>query len=569
MRYLKVIGLTLVLGLLNFVPMFAQTSGSYFTHVVSKGETLYGIASMYNVTQQDIIRLNPACASSVKAGDTIKIPQLTSSRGFYTIKKGDTLYGISRRYNVTVDKLTAANPGLTQQNFIVGTVIRIPVEASVQTPVSTPRQSLSSNCREIYKAKRKDTPEKVAAKFAISLQALMDANTEMKKVGYKMKKGDLLCIPYETRKPAKPAWTIPAPQPMSHLKVGVILPFKSDNKMEQERMVEYYRGILMAVDSLKTLGKNIEVFTFNSGKTPAEIQSVLAGQNLQTCNLIFGPLYADQLPVLADFSNRMNCTVVAPFSAFNDKVYSSKNLFLANPSKNYQYVNVYDGFVKMFKGQNILFYSTSGTTTEAGEFIGGLKQALRNAGMSFQVVSDKSTDQQLLKVMSLQKKNVIVPVSYGITALNAVMSQFKTFMQKHPSYQFQLFGYPDWQAFQQYHLNNFYFMDTFIYTSFYNVSWRRKNLKFVSDYEKWFHTEMLNTHPKYPMLGFDTGFYFMKALTTYGPSFIYYLKDIKTEPYQNDFSFERVNNWGGFVNEEAKFIHYTRKKTTEILDFTK
>lgn len=570
MKFLKVISLAVVFGCLFRVSVSAQNTGAYFTHIISKGETLYGIASMYNVPKEEIIRLNPSCATSVKLGETIRIPQKTagSNAVFYTVKAGDTLYGISKKYSITVEQLTSANPGLTPQNFATGTVIRIP-GAVRATVAAKPHQPLSSNCREVYKAKRKDTPEKVAEKYKVSLQALMDLNPEMKKVGYKMKKGDLLCIPFEEKKVVRQTWTVPAPKPMTDLKVGVVLPFKSDNKMEQDRMVEYYRGILMAVDSLKSLGKNVEVFAYNSGKTPAEMKAVLANENLQKCNLIFGPLYADQLPALADFSERVNCVVVAPFSGFNEKIYSCKNVFLANPPKTYQYSNVYDGFVKMFKGQNVIFYSASGSTTEAADFIIGLKQALRNAGMSFQVMPEKATEQQMLKLLSLQKSNVLVSTSYGITALNTLMTKFKAFMQSHPSYQFQLFGYPDWQAFQQYHLGNFYFMDTFIYTSFYNVSWRKKNLKFVSDYEKWFHTEMLNTHPKYPMLGFDTGFYFMKGLTTYGSSFIYHLKDIKTEPYQNDFSFERVNNWGGFVNEEVKFIHYTRKKTTEILDFTK
>lgn len=573
MKYLRIIGLTFVWGFLYIMPLSAQQAESYFTHVISKGETLYSIATMYNVSKDDIIRLNPSCASVVKLGETIRIPQkasATSSVIYYTIKKGDTLYSLSKKYNISVDNLIAANPGLTPQNFSEGKVIRIsrvPVTNGVQTAPKP--QALSSNCREIHKAKRKDTPEKVAEKYKISLQALMDANPEMKKVGYKMEKGDLLCIPYEEKQPVKTTWKIPASNPISDLKVGVVLPFKSENKMEQDRMVEYYRGILMAVDSLKTLGRNVEVFAYNSGKTPADMQSVLTNANLQRCNLIFGPLYGDQLPVLAEFSNRVNCTVVAPFASLNDKIYSCKNLFLVNPPKSYQYSNVYDGFVKMFKGQNVIFYSTAGSSTEASDFIIGLKQALRNAGMTFQVMPEHASEQQMLRLVNLQKSNVIVSTSYGIGALNTLMTKFKAFMQAHPSYLFQLFGYPDWQAFQQYHLKNYYFMDTFIYSSFYNVSWRKKNLKFVSDYENNFHTEMLNTHPKYPMLGFDTGFYFMKGMTTYGSSFIYHLKDIQTDPYQNVFSFVRVNNWGGFVNEEVKFIHYTRKKTTEILDFTK
>lgn len=575
MKYLRVIGLTVFFGFFIMMPLSAQRQrDAYFNHVISKGETLYSIAAMYNVPKEEIIRLNPSCVAGIKWGETLRIPQNTASSSihYYTIRKGDTLYGVARQYNTSVDKLTAANPGLTPETFSEGKVIRVfnmPV-GSAESRNQAPTQSLSSNCREIHKAKRKDTPEKVAEKYHLSLQALIEANPEMKKVGYKMKKGDLLCIPYQDKQAIKSTWKLPAARPLTDLKVGVVLPFKSTNKMEQSRMIEYYRGILMAADSLKSLGHNVELFAYNSGTTPADMQSVLSEAGLQKCNLIFGPFYAAQLPVLAEFSNRLNCTVVAPFASSNDKVYSCKNLFLVNPSKSYQYSSVYDSFIKMFKGQRIIFYSVSpNSSTEATDFIIGLKQALRNARVDFRVMSEHASEGQMLNLLDLQTSNVIVPTSYGITALNTLMTKFKAFMQAHPSYKFQLLGYPDWQAFSQYHLNNYYFMDTFIYTSYYNTSWRKRNLQFVKEYESSFHTEMLNTHPKYPMLGFDTGFYFMKGMTTYGSSFIYHLKDINTEPYQSDFSFMRVNNWGGFVNGEVKFIHYTRKRTTEILDFTK
>ncbi len=581
MNYLRLFGTMCLCGIFRCLPLGAQTTSAYFTHVIAKGETLYSIAAMYKVPKEEIIRLNPSCATSVRLGESIRIPQSSAKVRFYTLKKGDTMYSVAKAQGVSMAELTNANPGLTASTFSEGKVVRIiksgvspkTAQPAAQLQPAKPVQSLSSRCKDIHKAKRKDTPLKVAEKYNVTLQALQEVNPEMKQPGYVMKKGDLVCIPFPAKKPQRTvqpmSWVLPAPRPMSHIKVGVVLPFQSAASWEQKRMVEFYRGVLMAVDSLKTLGKTVEVFAFNSGKTPAEMQSVLANAQLQQCNLIFGPMYVDQLPVLADFSNRMNCTVVAPFSAMNDKVYSSKNLFLVNPPRSYQYGNVYESFCRMFKGQNIILYSTSlsGSKTEATDFIIGLKKALREAGIPFQVMAEKASEEQMLKMVDLQKNNVIVPTSYGITALNTLMTKFRAFMAAHPSYAFQVFGYPDWQAFQQYHLKNFHFMDTYIYSSFYNLSWRKKNLNFVSSYEKWFHTEMLPTHPKFPMFGFDAAFYFLKALADYGSSFSYYLDKVETDPYQNHFSFRRVNNWGGFVNEEVRYIHYTRKGTVEILDF--
>ena len=61
--------------------LYAQENQSYFLHTIEKGQSLYSISSMYGVSQADIIRLNPGCDEKIYAGQTIKIPQLTDSKG--------------------------------------------------------------------------------------------------------------------------------------------------------------------------------------------------------------------------------------------------------------------------------------------------------------------------------------------------------------------------------------------------------------------------------------------------------------------------------------------------------
>ena len=73
------------------VGMMAQThsSDSYFLHTITKGQSLYSIASMYNVTTADIIKLNPGSSEQIKAGERLKIPQKNAGSGqqtFHTIQ---------------------------------------------------------------------------------------------------------------------------------------------------------------------------------------------------------------------------------------------------------------------------------------------------------------------------------------------------------------------------------------------------------------------------------------------------------------------------------------------------
>ena len=58
----------------SYAISYAQENQSYFLHTIEKGQSLYSISKMYNVTTSDIIRLNPGCDEKIYAGQTIKIP---------------------------------------------------------------------------------------------------------------------------------------------------------------------------------------------------------------------------------------------------------------------------------------------------------------------------------------------------------------------------------------------------------------------------------------------------------------------------------------------------------------
>jgi hypothetical protein len=60
------------------------------------------------------------------------------------------------------------------------------------------------------------------------------------------------------------------------------------------------------------------------------------------------------------------------------------------------------------------------------------------------------------------------------------------------------------------------------------------------------------------MLGYDTGFYFLKGLFTYGADFEDNLSNINFTPIQIGFKFLRVTNEGGFINKKLFFVHFTK-----------
>ena len=147
MKSVRIFYLFLLLAFLPFCSFSqTQTGEGYFLHTITKGQSLYSIASMYHVTVDDIIKLNPGSEEIIREGKTLKIPQTKASGTprFHTIQSGETLYRLTVKYNVPASTIMQANPGLSASNFRAGQVIVIP-PSSGQTyqETETPKPEVS------------------------------------------------------------------------------------------------------------------------------------------------------------------------------------------------------------------------------------------------------------------------------------------------------------------------------------------------------------------------------------------------------------------------------------------
>ena len=110
----------------------------YLLYTVKKGDNLYNIANSYNTTVSDIMSLNNLSSNILSIGQTLKIPlkevETSNSTEYteYIIKKGDSLYSISKTYGVPIDEIMRYN-GLTSNLLNVGKVIRIPLSNNTKT----------------------------------------------------------------------------------------------------------------------------------------------------------------------------------------------------------------------------------------------------------------------------------------------------------------------------------------------------------------------------------------------------------------------------------------------------
>ena len=585
------------------VGMMAQThsSDSYFLHTITKGQSLYSIASMYNVTTADIIKLNPGSSEQIKAGERLKIPQKNAGSGqqtFHTIQAGETLYKLTQRYGVTAQHICKANPGLSAENFRIGQVIVIPAqtESSEETiinevksagAVSSASTPLKPKCRDMHRVERKETIYSISRLYGITEAELIAANPELRTE--KLKKGKFLCIPYtsagnnqkEQEQPVSPT-TIPTDNELfdkskkenpkiATIKAAVMLPFMTDgsgNRDEQIRMVEYYEGFLMAVDSLKEKGVSVDIYTYDTYNNTSSVKSILAKDEMKNMNIIFGPAYPEQVKPVADFAKKNNIRLVIPFTSKGNEVFNNPSIYQINTPQSYLYSEVYEHFTRKFTNANVIFLDAEDGDKDKADFIKGLKEELKGKHIPFtELKGEAITPESLKGAMNATLDNVFIPTSGTNIALIKLLPQLIVTLRDNPDYRMQLFGYPEWQTYTNDHLASFYELDTYFYSSFYTNNLFPEAIRFSSAYRKWYSKDMSNTFPKYGMLGFDTGYFFLKGLSQYGSNLEDKLNKVTVTPIQTGFKFERVNNWGGFINRKVFFVHFTKNYELIKLDF--
>lgn len=591
MKLIHTICLSLALSFSSIITTQAQSG--YFLHTVTKGQSLYSISTMYNVTMEDLIRLNPGCEKQIRAGESLKIPQADSGSNqgkptFHTIQAGETLYQLTLKYNVTVQAICTANPGLSASNFRIGQVISIPAQTAIQPAKEnlseTAAQTSSgkkTDWRDMHKVERKETIFSISRQYGISEEELIAANPELKKG--KLKRGSFLFIPYPASKqPAKEPEKTPARIPsneelfaqnkqslkkIQNIKAAVLLPFtEGKNRDEQMRMVEYYEGFLMAVDSLKRQGVSVNLYTYDTKGKSDVTQSILAKEEMKNMDIIFGPAHAANVKTLAEFAEKNQTRVVVPFSPEVEQVFKNPYIYQVNTPQSYLYSEVYEHFLRKFSKANIVFLDAGTGQNEKAEFIKGMKNELKTNQVAYKHISNSDT-LKILAAIDSTRENIFIPTSGKDLSLTRLIPQLTQIRRSYPNVDLHLFGYPEWQTYTQDYLASFYELDTYFYSSFYTNNLFPAAVRFTQEYRRWYSKDMANIFPKYGMLGFDTGYFFLKGLAQEGSQLENNLNRVQVTPIQTGFKFERVNNWGGFINRKVFFVHLTKDFELIKLDF--
>lgn len=603
----------------SFSQISFSQNNAYRTHTVSKGETAYSIASSYNIPVEELYRLNPGSEKGLKIKDVLRIPtqkDVSQPYVFHSIQAKETLYSVSKLYNISIDEIIALNPGLTTGSFKMGTVVKIPKQAASAVTVNKAGNASNSKSSIKHTVRAKETLYSLSKLYNISMSDIADANPEIKSSG--LKKDMVLIIP-EVKKvapipekevvvaststapvvsaPKGPSAAQPAYTPVSTapaapaistnapvtskttvketgnvMKVGLLLPFLDQKDGQRDRFVEYYEGFLLAVQDIKEKGYSAEIYVFDisKGKNTKKLESLLDTYEMKDLDIIIGGVSDEEIAIMTKFAQSQNIKYAIPFPVKNEvKLAEASNVFQVNIPLSQLYSKAAFTFCKEFRNYNVIILEDSSDKNKA-DFISVLKKNLSISAMQNKTIQiSPSLESDIRIALTQGVDNIIIPASGSMAMLGKIMPTLRNIKTQIPDISVKLFGYPEWQAYAPQYLQDFFRFETYIYSSFYAYSNDVSLQKFMNRYINWYGKTLLNTYPKYGLLGYDTGLYFMTALAQYGKSFDDNLLRIKVPTLQSVFNFEEVSAHSGYMNTGLYFIHYKPDMTIEKIDLSK
>lgn len=299
----------------------AKTAEKAIYHDVLPKETKYSIAKKYGISIQELEKKNPnivpnltigyhllikgnptknnTIAANSEANAVAVAPQKYST---YEVKPKETLYSLSKMFDLSQEDLIVLNPEL-KNGVEIGMLLKVPFNTSFPT--------VSEN--KVY-------------------------SDLVPKSNFGTRKSLVLLLPFNVAKIQGDAEN------------SVVAQLKKDKFLNMT--LDFYAGALMAIDSAKTLGLPIDVSIFDSEETKfsSNVTSVINNNKLQTANAVIGPFYQANAEVTARLLTPYNVPVISPLS--KDEGNPIANLYQAVPSNDILKTKIFD-YMKSKRGNVI------------------------------------------------------------------------------------------------------------------------------------------------------------------------------------------------------------------------
>lgn len=621
----------------------ASTAQNYKTHKVKKGETIEAIASRYMVTPYAIHQLNPDSKKELRVGSVLIIPksiidtketatiekELTGFKK-HKVKRKETLYSISKKYDITQDELKKHNPKLYGSDLKKGDVIQIP-QYSKKIVVKAPKEltktytvlpkegkwriaykfgitvteleALNPNMGEVlqegqqikvpniekedlkqvddqysyYTVLPKEGFYRLKLKLGLEQEELEKLNPELKDGG--LKEGMVLKIPYSSNNNSISETTdtvnledkIRRNPDEKH--IAIMLPFRlnrvnidslQDTKKQIVRdpylsnSLDFYSGVVVALDSLKSLGVSLRVDVHDTQNEKSKVSSILRTTNFETVDAVIGPLLSDNFKLVASSLKDFNVPVVSPLGK-DLELYG--NVFQSRPND----VLLQEKLLAYVKANTDNAHIIVISDSEHITIRDMLKREFPTASLINSRKNKSGKDQFYVTLTDIESaikpgKNLVFMETKSAGFVSNVTSILNSKLDEQTEITLLTTNYN--RAFENDEVSNYDLSNLqFTYASIARFNTEEGSNSFVSRYMARYN----ETPSKMATRGFDLTMDVVLRLVTSTSLYTSVKDDELTQYVENKFSYKK-KLFGGFYNDSAYVVKYNNLQIVEVTE---
>ena len=377
-----------------------------YIHTVEAGHTLYAITKKYNISYDNLIKANPGIDETLTIGRKLVIPldcidkkelnkknvSLDGDNIIHVISKGETLYSISKKYEISIDELLDLNPSISANNIAVRQEIIIPVkELSVDENVK-----LASNGSYFsHIVKKGETLYSISKLYEVSIDSIMMSNLEainknskdsifsisnLNSADFPLSIGQILKIPHSTQVLNDSIDTLLFDSLdildttlvfKSKYDIALMLPFnfdKNESKLNNPKnkkailygstlqTIKFYLGFVDGLEYLKDLGFRYNLTILDTKNDTNQIKNIVLNNDLDSFDLVFGPIVESNFNYFSNLldSNNVKTTIVSPFNFSNSFLLNHPHLAKLKSSEITEAYFLASYIVDSLKNKNVI-----------------------------------------------------------------------------------------------------------------------------------------------------------------------------------------------------------------------
>jgi LysM repeat protein/ABC-type branched-subunit amino acid transport system substrate-binding protein len=512
----------------------------------------------------------------------------------YLVKKLDTFYGISKQYNVTVDEIEAANPGI--QTIQEGMWIRIPkkkTEAKLSNDIPAAKPIKATDIPDEIVIKPGETLYALSKTYNVSYDELIDMNPKLKDG---LKAGMVLKLPKtqiktEAKPEVKPNASPEVIQQASQVscyssgnidktyKVALLLPFlleessaaieateqKKTSDFENFNYYQFYAGFMLAADSLQKYGLHARIQVLDGDKLndTLAVKQALRKPGMDKQDLIIGPMYANSFSVAARFAKKHEIGIVNPLSKRENIVSGNPFVIKTQVSgsgiadKLSKYINTHYPNANIISVRN----DSKELKSTVDEFEAGIKGSIADHSLKCTLQTSTYTTDMMAGVSKKLKsnaKNIVIFFSNNKLSVPNFVSLLNPFTKSNDIILMGMDGWEDFDMETEFLVNLNYHQLTSTYIDYNNEAVKQ----FVSNFRNKYGA--VPVPAKFAFLGYDIGWYFLTSLMWYGNDYLTCIPDHEGNGLQYNFKFKAGEKGNGIQNQDITIVKLQDYKMVKV-----